>query len=106
MSFVKFAACASLLAPALAISVDTTDDAYTVNTDSGNGFKTTVSRSNCDITSLIFRGTDYQFSGQKSHIASGLSSDATDVSFTEQGRHSCGLLQGVYWLIQADQMTK
>ena len=88
MSFVKLAACAStLLIPALAISVDTTSSAYTVNAGSGNGFKTTISRSNCDITSLIFRGTDYQFSGTKSHIGSGLSSGATTVSYTEKGRN-------------------
>lgn len=88
MSFFKIVACVStLLAPVLAITVDTTDDAYTVNTDSGNGFKATISRSSCDITSLIYRGTDYQYASQGSHIASGLGSSVS-VSYTTQGRQA------------------
>lgn len=85
MSLFKIAACISaLLAPVLAITVDETDDAYTVNTESSNGLKTTINRSSCDITSLIYRGNDYQYSSQSSHIASGLGSSVS-VSYTTSG---------------------
>lgn len=88
MSLFKIAACVStLLAPVLAITVDTTDSAYTVNTESGNGLKATISRSSCDITSLIYRSTDYQYSSQSSHIASGLGSSVS-VSYTTKGMHA------------------
>ncbi|RYP08665.1 hypothetical protein DL764_001793 [Monosporascus ibericus] len=89
MSFLKVVGCfSSLLAPVLAITVETSDSSYTVNTESSNGFVTTISRTNCDITSLNYRGTEYQYSGTKSHIASGLGSASTSVSFTTQGDYA------------------
>ncbi|OTA81850.1 polysaccharide lyase family 4 protein [Hypoxylon sp. CO27-5] len=84
MLSLKFlAALSACTAPALGISVSETSSSYTVDTGSSYGFKTTISRSSCDITSLYFYGSEYQYSSTYSHIASGLGS--ATVSYTTSG---------------------
>ncbi|KAI1766316.1 polysaccharide lyase family 4 protein [Hypoxylon sp. FL1150] len=83
MASSKLFAALMWVAPAFGISVSTTDSAYTVNTGSSYGFTATISRSSCDITSLNFYNTEYQYSGTSSHIASGLGT--ATVSYTTSG---------------------
>jgi rhamnogalacturonan endolyase len=54
------------------ITVTTSTASYVVDTASSYNFVVTISRSTCDITSLKFYGTEYQYSATGSHIASGL----------------------------------
>ncbi|KAI1751912.1 polysaccharide lyase family 4 protein [Xylaria castorea] len=63
------------------ITVTTSSASYVIDTASSYNFIVTIDRSTCDITSLKFYGTEYQYSGTKSHIASGLGS-GTSVSYT------------------------
>jgi rhamnogalacturonan endolyase len=62
------------LATVKAITVTTSTASYVVNTESDYQFYVTISRTNCDITSLKFYGTEYQNASPYSHIASGLGS--------------------------------
>ncbi|CAN8105977.1 unnamed protein product [Discula destructiva] len=66
----------------LAITVSTSTSAYTIDTGSSYGFSVAVSRTSCDITSLIFYGSQYQYSGTYSHIASGLGTATVSYSTT------------------------
>lgn len=66
----------------LAITVATTSSTYTVDTASSYGFTVGISRTSCDITSLVFYGTQYQYSGTYSHIASGLGTATVSYSTT------------------------
>lgn len=75
----------ALCAPVLAITVTSSTASYVVDTESSYGMTATISRSTCDITSLKFYGTEYQYSGTYSHIASGLGSGTT-VSYTTSGK--------------------
>ncbi|KAL7619630.1 hypothetical protein AAE478_010171 [Parahypoxylon ruwenzoriense] len=77
------AALSAWIVPILGISVNTADSSYTVDTGNSNGFKATISRSSCDITSLYFHGTEYQYGSTFSHIGSGLGS--ATVSYTTSG---------------------
>ncbi|KAI0600314.1 family 4 polysaccharide lyase [Biscogniauxia sp. FL1348] len=79
--FVIFAYIASVFA----ITVTESDDSYTVNPEASNAFTVTISRSSCDITSLNFYGTEYQYSSTGSHIASGLGS--ATVSYEQSGNY-------------------
>ncbi|KAI8951951.1 family 4 polysaccharide lyase [Xylaria longipes] len=63
------------------ITVTSSSSSYVVDTASSYNFIVTIDRSTCDVTSLKFYGTEYQYSGTKSHIASGLGS-GTSVSYT------------------------
>ncbi|KAI0389551.1 polysaccharide lyase family 4 protein [Xylariaceae sp. FL0594] len=63
------------------ITVTSSSSSYVVDTGSSNSFIVTISKSTCDITSLRFYGTEYQYSKTGSHIASGLGS-GTSVSYT------------------------
>lgn len=74
-------------AAVLAITVSTSTSAYTVDTASSYGFTVAISRASCDITSLKFYNTEYQYSGTKSHIASGLGT--ATVSYTTSGGLDC-----------------
>ncbi|KAG8964060.1 hypothetical protein FRC03_002266 [Tulasnella sp. 419] len=47
---------------------------YTIDTGAANSFVFKVNQANCDITSLFYRGIEYQYASQKSHIGSGLGS--------------------------------
>jgi rhamnogalacturonan endolyase len=68
-------AAASYAGVANAITLTTNSGSYVVDAQSSNAFVVTFSRSNCDITSLRYRGTEVQTqSGSRSHIASGFSS--------------------------------
>jgi rhamnogalacturonan endolyase len=68
------------------ITVTTATSSYTINTESTYGFTTTISRTSCDITSLNFYGTEYQYGSTYSSIASGLGT--ATVSYTTSGK--CG----------------
>ncbi|KAI2616750.1 polysaccharide lyase family 4 protein [Hypoxylon sp. NC1633] len=81
--FKIFAALSAWTATVLGITVSTASGSYTVDTGASNGFTATISRSSCDITSLVFHGTEYQYSGTYSHIASGLGT--ATVSYTTSG---------------------
>ncbi|KAH6995305.1 Rhamnogalacturonase B, N-terminal-domain-containing protein [Ilyonectria destructans] len=70
-------------ASVLGITVTTTSSSYTINTESSYGFVVAISRSTCDITSMKFYGTEYQYSSTYSHIASGLGS--ATVSYSTSG---------------------
>ncbi|KAL5043355.1 hypothetical protein BDW71DRAFT_216323 [Aspergillus fruticulosus] len=65
------------------LTVTETDDGITVDVEGDDGFVVTID-STGSISSLQYRGTQYQYSGTLSHIASGLGSDAS-VSYTTQG---------------------
>lgn len=79
-----FVALYALCASVIAITVTTSTASYLVNTESSYGFTATISRTSCDITSLKFYGTEYQYSGTASHIASGLGT--ATVSYTTSGQ--------------------
>ncbi|KAK6540148.1 hypothetical protein TWF694_008969 [Orbilia ellipsospora] len=64
-----------------AIVITTSSTAYTVDTQSSYGFVVIISRSTCDITSLKFYGTQYQYASTFSQIASGLGTGVS-VSYT------------------------
>ncbi|KAI0164202.1 polysaccharide lyase family 4 protein [Xylariaceae sp. FL1272] len=66
---------------AYGITVTSSTASYVVDTASSYNFIVTISRSTCDITSLKFYGTEYQYQSTGSHIASGLGS-GTSVSYT------------------------
>jgi rhamnogalacturonan endolyase len=70
----------------LGITVTTSTASYTINTGSSYGFIAVISRTTCDITSLNFYGTEYQYASTYSHIASGLGTGTT-VSYTTSGKH-------------------
>lgn len=74
----------SWVASVAAITVTTSSSSYVVDAESSYGFVTTISRTSCDITSLKFYGTDYQYSSTYSHIASGLGT--ATVSYTTSGK--------------------
>lgn len=63
-----------------AVTLTTASSSYTVSADSANAFVVVFSRTNCDITSLKYRGTEVQYSGTKSHIGSGLGSASVSAS--------------------------
>lgn len=68
-------------APALA-AFGATESGNNLVVDSGNsnGFSITVSKKDCSVNSIKFRGAEYQYKSQTSHIASGLGS--ASVSYT------------------------
>ena len=59
-------------AGAQAVTLSTTTAAYTVSADSANPLVVAFSRTNCDITSLVYRGREVQYKSTGSHIGSGL----------------------------------
>ncbi|KAJ4272002.1 hypothetical protein NW762_000712 [Fusarium torreyae] len=62
-------------APALAaFGVTSNTNSLVVDSGNSNGFAITVSKSDCSINSIKYRGTEYQYKSQTSHIASGLGS--------------------------------
>lgn len=60
--------------------VTTSTSSYVIDSGNSNGFVVTVSRTDCSITSIKYRGTEYQYSSQSSHIASGLGSATVSYS--------------------------
>ncbi|KFY69374.1 hypothetical protein V496_00309 [Pseudogymnoascus sp. VKM F-4515 (FW-2607)] len=76
--FVKSVALLGCVSSAFAAFAITTSDAsYTIDAGSAESFIVTVSRANCDITSIKYRGVEYQYQSTFSHIASGLGSGTT-----------------------------
>jgi|SRR4051812_43421175 rhamnogalacturonan endolyase len=74
VSFKYLGALASA-APALAaFGVTTSGNNLIVDSGSSNGFSVSVSKSDCSINSIKYRGSEYQYKSQTSHIASGLGS--------------------------------
>ncbi|KAH8651093.1 family 4 polysaccharide lyase [Xylariales sp. PMI_506] len=57
------------------LTITSSTASYVIDTGSTYSFIVTISRSTCDITSLKFYGTEYQYQSTYSHIASGLGSD-------------------------------
>ena len=68
---------APLLSFVDAVTLTTTTDSYTIDAESTNAFQFVVSRANCDITSLKYRGVEAQYQTTGSHIGSGLGSGTT-----------------------------
>ncbi|PGH27434.1 hypothetical protein AJ80_00912 [Polytolypa hystricis UAMH7299] len=66
-----------------AFGYTTSSSSYTIDAGSANPLVFDVSRSTCDITSILYRGTQLQYSSQSSHIGSGLGS--ASVSITQTG---------------------
>ncbi|KAF7187601.1 putative rhamnogalacturonate lyase A [Pseudocercospora fuligena] len=50
------------------------DGSYVVDTGSANTLVTTIDKASCDVTSIVYRGTELQGSGPGTHIGSGLGS--------------------------------
>ncbi|CAG8961283.1 hypothetical protein HYFRA_00013562 [Hymenoscyphus fraxineus] len=68
-----FATLVGLLASRVdAITLSTSDSAYTIDTQASNPFAVSIKRSNCDISSIKYRGDEVQYASQGSHISSGL----------------------------------
>ncbi|KAF5018406.1 hypothetical protein F66182_9613 [Fusarium sp. NRRL 66182] len=62
-------------APALAaFGVTSNSDSLVVDSGNSNGFSITVSKKDCSVNSIKYRGAEYQYKSQTSHIASGLGS--------------------------------
>lgn len=81
-SLLSFVAFTAQVAHA-AFGITTSSSAYVIDTNAPNQLKFTVSRSSCDITSIIHYGTELQYSSQGSHIGSGLGS--ATVTATQSG---------------------
>ncbi|KAI1101331.1 polysaccharide lyase family 4 protein [Jackrogersella minutella] len=84
-SFKLLTALSACVAHVLGITVSTSTAAYTVDTESSYPFTVAISRTSCDVTSLNYYGTEYQYSGTGSHIASGLGT--ATVSYTTSGNY-------------------
>lgn len=50
------------------------DDSYVVNAGSANSLAFTVDKAGCDVISIVYRGTELQYSSTFTHINSGLGS--------------------------------
>ncbi|KAL5045963.1 Rhamnogalacturonate lyase A [Aspergillus fruticulosus] len=84
---------AALLARVANAAFGITDNgsSYTIDANSPNPLKFTVNKSSCDITSIVYYGSEFQYSGKGSHIGSGLGS--ATVSATQDGDYikvTCG----------------
>ncbi|KAF2199717.1 Rhamnogalacturonase B [Delitschia confertaspora ATCC 74209] len=55
-----------------AFGITQMSNSYVVDAGSENPFKITVSSKSCDITSILYRGEEFQYQSQYSHISSGL----------------------------------
>jgi rhamnogalacturonan endolyase len=66
-----------------AFGLTTNTDTYIVDAGSSNPLKFTVDRSNCDITSINYYGSELQYQSTGSHIGSGLGS--ATVTATQSG---------------------
>ncbi|CAE6440070.1 unnamed protein product [Rhizoctonia solani] len=57
-----------------AFGVTSSDGRYVVDAGSANPLVIKINQANCDITSLVYRGNEYQYQSTFSHIGSGLGS--------------------------------
>lgn len=64
-----FAFSSSALA---AFGITTSGNNIVVDAGSDNGLKVTVNSGSCDITSILYRGEEFQYQSQYSHLSSGL----------------------------------
>lgn len=81
VSFTHLAALLAGVAPALAaFGVTNTGSSYIVDAGSANPLVVAISKKDCSITSLKYRGAEYQYKSQTSHIASGLGSATVSYS--------------------------
>jgi rhamnogalacturonan endolyase len=64
-----FAFSSSALA---AFGITTSGNNIVVDAGSENPFKITVNKNSCDITSILYRGEEFQYQSQGTHISSGL----------------------------------
>ena len=82
-----------------AFGITDNGDSYTIDAGSANPLIITVDSASCDITSILYRSQEYQYSSQASHIGSGLGS-ATVTAETIDGRSlehgMCGSLLTLY----------
>ena len=69
-----------------AFGITTSTASYVIDAGSSNPLKFTVSRANCDITSINFYGSELQYQSTGSHIGSGLGS--ATVTATQSGEFS------------------
>jgi rhamnogalacturonan endolyase len=67
-----------------AFGLTTSTSAYVIDAGSSNPLIFTVSRTNCDITSISFYGSELQYQSTGSHIGSGLGTGTT-VTATQSG---------------------
>ena len=67
-----------------AFGLTTNSGSYVVDAGSSNPLKFTVSRTSCDITSIVYYGSELQYQSTGSHIGSGLGS--ATVSATQSGK--------------------
>lgn len=74
-----------------AFGLTTTTDSYIVDAGSPNPLKFTIDRSNCDITSINYYGSELQYQSTGSHIGSGLGS--ATVSATQSGEYPVEVLE-------------
>jgi rhamnogalacturonan endolyase len=81
-------ACLALFAKqaSAAFGITTSTASYVIDAGSSNPLKFTVSRTNCDITSINFYGSELQYQSTGSHIGSGLGS--ATVTATQSGEFS------------------
>ncbi|OOQ83658.1 Rhamnogalacturonate lyase A [Penicillium brasilianum] len=66
-----------------AFGLTTNSGTYVVDAGSSNSLKFTVDRTNCDITSIVYYGSELQYQSTGSHIGSGLGS--ATVTATQSG---------------------
>ncbi|KAK2734672.1 hypothetical protein FQN55_002535 [Onygenales sp. PD_40] len=66
-----------------AFGLTESESSYTVDAGSANPLVFSVNRASCDITSILYRGEEFQYASQGSHIGSGLGS--ATVSATQEG---------------------
>lgn len=89
VSFKYLGALASA-APALAaFGVTTSGNNLVVDSGNSNGFSVTVSKSDCSINSIKYRGAEYQYKSQTSHIASGLGSSTVQSTVLNSEYRAC-----------------
>ncbi|KAL3419185.1 rhamnogalacturonase b [Phlyctema vagabunda] len=69
-----------------AVTLTSTSSTYTVSADSSNPFSFTVSRTNCDVSSILYRSTQLQYQGGSySQIGSGLGSATVSATTITSG---------------------
>jgi rhamnogalacturonan endolyase len=72
----------SLLLASFATTITVESDSGELIIDTGGGLRVTFDSDNCDMTSIEYKGTNYQSQSAYSHLASGLGSDASVEYYT------------------------
>lgn len=74
--FTLFLTFVTLFTPSVLAAFGVTKSGSSLVVDAGSTypFIVTISSSSCDITSIKYRGEEFQYSGKGSHISSGLGS--------------------------------